>query len=286
MIRTLLARISQGHRTMRWPDGPAPALPERFRGLLRLHRDDAGIGVRGNRGHPGFYDAGLFDGDFGKGPSQYAGVVHGDVRDDNLVHQILEAEAEAVQATVQRAWVHRKDRGDLVRAGGSLDETAFDAEAELARFEVVNGESRRTAMVSINLAAALAGDATADIALQPHDLLTIRRIPQWAQQEVITIEGEVRFPGRYPVQRGETLASVLKRAGGLTGLALARHGGFGGEGFDWYYADETARNNQLRTTISGVSWAGGTTRKKTRNAPRPSSRRSSSSSSAGACDSP
>ena len=33
MIRTLLARISQGHRTMRWPDGPAPALPERFRGL-------------------------------------------------------------------------------------------------------------------------------------------------------------------------------------------------------------------------------------------------------------
>lgn len=33
MIRALLARISQGHRTMAWPDGPAPALPERFRGL-------------------------------------------------------------------------------------------------------------------------------------------------------------------------------------------------------------------------------------------------------------
>ncbi len=33
MIRTLLARISQGHRTMLWPDGPAPALPERYRGL-------------------------------------------------------------------------------------------------------------------------------------------------------------------------------------------------------------------------------------------------------------
>jgi protein involved in polysaccharide export with SLBB domain len=110
---------------------------------------------------------------------------------------------------------------DLVRAGGSLDEAAFGAEAELARFEVVNGESRRTALVSINLAAALAGDATADIALQPYDLLTIRRIPQWSQQEVVTIEGEVRFPGAYPVQRGETLASVLRRAGGLTDLAFA-----------------------------------------------------------------
>ncbi len=110
---------------------------------------------------------------------------------------------------------------DLVRAGGSLDEAAFGAEAELARYEVVNGESRRTALVSINLAAALAGDASADITLQPFDLLTIRGVPQWSQQEVITIEGEVRFPGRYPIQRGETLASVLKRAGGLTDMGFA-----------------------------------------------------------------
>ena len=33
MIRTLLARISQKHRTMAYPDGPPPPLPERFRGL-------------------------------------------------------------------------------------------------------------------------------------------------------------------------------------------------------------------------------------------------------------
>lgn len=33
MIRTLLARISQKHRTMLWPHGPAPALAARYRGL-------------------------------------------------------------------------------------------------------------------------------------------------------------------------------------------------------------------------------------------------------------
>jgi Ni,Fe-hydrogenase III small subunit/Pyruvate/2-oxoacid:ferredoxin oxidoreductase delta subunit len=33
MIRTLLERISQGHRTFTYPDGPAPGLPARFRGL-------------------------------------------------------------------------------------------------------------------------------------------------------------------------------------------------------------------------------------------------------------
>ena len=33
MIRTLLARMSQKHRTILWPDGPAPALAQRYRGL-------------------------------------------------------------------------------------------------------------------------------------------------------------------------------------------------------------------------------------------------------------
>ena len=98
---------------------------------------------------------------------------------------------------------------DLVRAGGSLDEAAFGAQAELARYEVVNGEARRTALVPIDLAAALAGDPAADLALQPFDLLTIKRVPDWAQQETITMEGEVRFPGRYAIQRGETLAAVI-----------------------------------------------------------------------------
>jgi Ni,Fe-hydrogenase III small subunit/Pyruvate/2-oxoacid:ferredoxin oxidoreductase delta subunit len=32
MIKALLARVQQGHRTMAYPDGPAPALPDRFRG--------------------------------------------------------------------------------------------------------------------------------------------------------------------------------------------------------------------------------------------------------------
>lgn len=110
---------------------------------------------------------------------------------------------------------------DLVRAGGSLDESAFGADAELVRYEVVNGESRRTELLQIDLTAAVAGDPAANIVLQPFDLLTIRSVPHWSEQEAITLKGEVRFPGRYPLQRGETLTSVLERAGGLTDLAFA-----------------------------------------------------------------
>ena len=38
MLDILHARIQQKHRTMVWPDGPAPALPERFTGRPRIDR--------------------------------------------------------------------------------------------------------------------------------------------------------------------------------------------------------------------------------------------------------
>ena len=113
---------------------------------------------------------------------------------------------------------------DLIRAGGSLNEAAFGAQAELARYEHVDGQRRRTALVPVDLAAALAaaqaGSAEGNILLQPFDLLTVKQIPEWGRREAVTLQGEVRFPGLYPLRRGETLAAVIERAGGLTDLAF------------------------------------------------------------------
>jgi polysaccharide export outer membrane protein len=109
---------------------------------------------------------------------------------------------------------------DLLRAGGSLDEAAYGGHAELTRYEVVDGESRRAQLIQIDLRRALAGDAAADIVLQPFDYLVIKEVPLWTAQEEVEIRGEVKFPGRYPIQRGETLRSLMARAGGLTDLAF------------------------------------------------------------------
>lgn len=49
---------------------------------------------------------------------------------------------------------------------------------------------------------------------------TAEQLPEWSEQELVTLAGEVRFPGIYPIQRGETLRSVLERVGGLTSLAF------------------------------------------------------------------
>jgi len=109
---------------------------------------------------------------------------------------------------------------DLVRAGAGLDESAYIGGAELTRYAVVDGARRQIATLEVDLAAALAGDVAADLVLQPFDFLVVKELPQWSEQETIMIGGEVRFPGTYPIRRGETLSSVLKRAGGLNDYAF------------------------------------------------------------------
>jgi len=106
-----------------------------------------------------------------------------------------------------------------LRAGGGLQDAAYGAKAELTRYRI-HGDLRTTELLDIDLAAILAGEESADLKLQPFDFLNIKEIPEWSDQEQVTLLGEVRFPGNYPIQRGETLRSVLQRAGGLTGLAF------------------------------------------------------------------
>jgi protein involved in polysaccharide export with SLBB domain len=110
---------------------------------------------------------------------------------------------------------------DLIRAGGGLSDDAYGASAELTRYAVVNGESRVTELIKVDLAAALRGDPAANLRLQAFDTLSIKEIVAWTEQETMTVRGQVRFPGRYSVKPGETLKSVLQRAGGLTQYAFA-----------------------------------------------------------------
>lgn len=109
---------------------------------------------------------------------------------------------------------------DLIRAGGSLEEAAYGGQAELTRHRIVDGEYRQIDLVVVDLAAVLRGDAAADLALQPYDYLNVKEMPQWSRAETVEILGEVRFPGTYPIKRGETLRSLMERVGGLTDLAF------------------------------------------------------------------
>src|SRR5271167_2865560 len=104
---------------------------------------------------------------------------------------------------------------DLIRAGGSLEDSAYRGEAELTRYAVIDGDIRKTELIPVNLAAIKRGDPGADLQLKPYDTLVIKPIPSWMEPGSIELAGEVRFPGIYPIHQGETLHSVLQRAGGF-----------------------------------------------------------------------
>jgi polysaccharide export outer membrane protein len=115
---------------------------------------------------------------------------------------------------------------DLLRAGGNLDPAAFGGSAELSRYTLNDAGERRTELIVVDLAAVRRGDSNADILLQSADHLIIKETPDWRGRESVTLRGEVRFPGTYPIRRGETLLQLLERAGGLTTLAFPEGSAF------------------------------------------------------------
>jgi len=109
---------------------------------------------------------------------------------------------------------------DLIRAAGKLTESAYTINAELTRFKIVNGEYREINHYTVTRSQIFDTNIAEDLTLQPYDHLQIKRIPLWGEEQTIELLGEVKFPGRYPFRRGETLKQVMERAGGFTDQAF------------------------------------------------------------------
>jgi protein involved in polysaccharide export with SLBB domain len=110
---------------------------------------------------------------------------------------------------------------ELVKVAGGLGKNVYLETAELTRRHI-SQSGMQTEKIDINLEKALAGAPEHNIALQDYDHLVIRSIPELEFDRVITISGEVMFPGTYPIQRGETLSSVIERAGAYTERAYLK----------------------------------------------------------------
>ncbi|MGB0445658.1 MAG: SLBB domain-containing protein [Pseudomonadales bacterium] len=107
---------------------------------------------------------------------------------------------------------------DLILAAGGLAEAAYTMTAEITRYVIGQNSELEASHQTINLGLAMAGDVSENLLLEPHDTITIKQTPDWHNDRYITISGEVKFPGTYPITKGETLSQVLARAGGQSKL--------------------------------------------------------------------
>jgi len=129
---------------------------------------------------------------------------------------------------------------DLVLQAGGLKEGAYLKEAEIARLPddrtgTATAITIRVGLDSTYLFERKAGEpylgapglpasaqGAPEVELKPYDNVLIMQQPYWELQRVVTISGEVQFPGQYALKtRNERISDLVERAGGLTSEAYA-----------------------------------------------------------------
>lgn len=115
---------------------------------------------------------------------------------------------------------------DLIILAGGLKESASLTNVQVAQrsFEVnkmdANGEIAKVQTFTINKE--LKSDPNQNYELKPFDIVTIFSIPGYREQIQVEVNGEVMFPGKYVLAKGnERISDVIKRSGGLTASSFA-----------------------------------------------------------------
>jgi protein involved in polysaccharide export with SLBB domain len=100
---------------------------------------------------------------------------------------------------------------DIVDAAGGLKESAYSGNAEIVRQDNSNSEQ--------SLVFTLSSKLTDEFKLQAQDSVFVKSTPYYLKKDIVTLGGEVVFPGEYTFSRGERLSSIIERAGGFTSVA-------------------------------------------------------------------
>lgn len=109
---------------------------------------------------------------------------------------------------------------DIISMAGGLLYYASN-QAELTRIKITQA-GPQIERFTIDLSKAMEKDPIHDILLEINDYLVVKTIPEWKLYRKVTIRGEVRFPGEYTIKKGETLSSLIERAGGFTDRAYLK----------------------------------------------------------------
>lgn len=110
---------------------------------------------------------------------------------------------------------------DLILLAGGLEEGAstvrVDVSRRINRPDSMAASDTLAVVFSFGIKDGFVQDGTPDFYLQPYDIVAVRKSPSYIEQKVVTITGEVTFPGEYVlVSNNERISDLITRAGGPT----------------------------------------------------------------------
>ena len=115
---------------------------------------------------------------------------------------------------------------DLIFYAGGLKQEAANNKIEVSRVSLINEENGESSPTKIVVLTAEIGPnleldpATKAFVLNPMDQVFVRKTFEYDIQQNITINGEVKYPGIYPIlQKDEKILDLILRAGGFTKFA-------------------------------------------------------------------
>ncbi|MCR9249740.1 MAG: SLBB domain-containing protein [bacterium] len=112
---------------------------------------------------------------------------------------------------------------DLIFIAEGFKESAVTSFVEVAR--KVDGdsgnESKSSEIFNFQISEDLSlSDKSSTFYLEPFDLVIVRKSPKFSYQQIVEVEGEVYFAGKFSIEKkDERISDLLERAGGITKFA-------------------------------------------------------------------
>jgi protein involved in polysaccharide export with SLBB domain len=146
------------------------------------------------------------------------------LREGDVVYVPLSVGRVSVYGSVYRPGAYEYVEGEtvdrLLALAGGFKPEAYQEMIEVRRF------SPEDPTVSEAVSVRPDPENLRGFTLSLDDRVFVRAVPDWHEEAIVVIEGEVRYPGAYVVEEGtERVSDVIARAGGLTdeaSLAEAR----------------------------------------------------------------
>ena len=104
-------------------------------------------------------------------------------------------------------YVKDEDLLGLIKLAGGLRKSSDPSKIEITRF--ISAKSKSTFSASL--------ESGESIKIMPEDHIMIRYEQDYKRQDIVTITGEIKYPGVYSIRTGESdVQNILSRAGGYT----------------------------------------------------------------------